>query len=116
MHRHVLSDAFLAAMIAAGVPRNDDYNGASQEGVSFNQVMMRDGRRVWNWANGETFTRAFTPVILGPSEKLNCVAAWNQLSNRGKQVPPGTYVVRGWITLDGSHRRLEMQERVEIVR
>ena len=45
-HRHVLSDAFLAAMIAAGVPRNDDYNGASQEGVSFNQVMMRDGRRV----------------------------------------------------------------------
>ena len=30
---------------AAGIPLNDDYNGASQEGISFSQVMMRDGVR-----------------------------------------------------------------------
>jgi len=45
-YRHPLSEAFHAAMVAAGVPANDDWNGARQEGVAFNQVMMHDGRRV----------------------------------------------------------------------
>ncbi|MEO7134203.1 MAG: GMC family oxidoreductase N-terminal domain-containing protein, partial [Vicinamibacterales bacterium] len=43
---HPLSRAFLEACIAAGIPFNDDYNGASPEGIAFNQVMMRDGVRV----------------------------------------------------------------------
>ena len=45
-YRHPLSEAFHAAMVAAGVPDNDDWNGPVQEGVAFNQVMMQDGRRV----------------------------------------------------------------------
>lgn len=45
-YRHAVSSAFHAAMVAAGVQDNPDYNGESQEGVSFNQVMMHDGRRV----------------------------------------------------------------------
>jgi choline dehydrogenase len=45
-YRHPLSQAFHAAMVNAGIPANDDYNGAQQEGVAFNQVMMRSGRRV----------------------------------------------------------------------
>jgi len=45
-YRHPVSEAFRAAMIHAGIPANDDCNGARQEGVAFNQVMMRDGRRV----------------------------------------------------------------------
>jgi choline dehydrogenase len=43
---HSLSQAFLDAAVAAGVPANADYNGARQDGIAFNQVMMRDGRRV----------------------------------------------------------------------
>ena len=43
---HPLSQAFLSAAIAAGVPANPDYNGARQDGIAFNQVMMRDGRRI----------------------------------------------------------------------
>ncbi len=43
---HSLSRAFLEACIASGIPFNDDYNGASPEGIAFNQVMMRDGVRV----------------------------------------------------------------------
>lgn len=42
---HPLAEAFLRASVAAGVPRNHDYNGPSQEGVSYSQVMMRDGVR-----------------------------------------------------------------------
>ena len=45
-YRHAASTAFHAAMVAAGVADNRDYNGETQEGVSFNQVMMHDGRRV----------------------------------------------------------------------
>jgi choline dehydrogenase len=43
---HPLSVAFRAAMINAGVADNPDYNGATQDGVAFNQLMMVDGRRV----------------------------------------------------------------------
>ena len=43
---HPLSRAFFEACVASGIPFNDDYNGATQEGIAFNQVMMRDGVRV----------------------------------------------------------------------
>lgn len=42
---HPLAEAFLRASIAAGIPRNHDYNGPSQEGIGYSQVMMRDGVR-----------------------------------------------------------------------
>jgi choline dehydrogenase-like flavoprotein len=39
------SHAFVQAGIQAGYPRNDDFNGASQEGVGLYHVTQRDGRR-----------------------------------------------------------------------
>ena len=45
LNRHPLSEAFLQSSIAAGVARNDDYNGATQDGISYSQVMMRNGVR-----------------------------------------------------------------------
>ena len=42
---HPLSDAFIAAAGEAGLPRNDDFNGASQEGVGYFQLTIRGGRR-----------------------------------------------------------------------
>lgn len=44
-YHNVLSRDFIDAAIAAGFPRNDDFNGATQEGVGFYQVTQRDGRR-----------------------------------------------------------------------
>lgn len=40
-----VAEAFLRACVASGIPRNDDYNGAAQEGIGYSQVMMRDGVR-----------------------------------------------------------------------
>jgi choline dehydrogenase/4-pyridoxate dehydrogenase len=40
-----LSDAFMAAGIAAGHPATEDYNGAQQEGFGRWQATIRDGRR-----------------------------------------------------------------------
>jgi len=42
---HPLADAFIAAGVEAGYPRNDDCNGASQEGFGYNQLTIRNGRR-----------------------------------------------------------------------
>ena len=43
---HELADAFIAAGQQLGYVRNDDINGASQEGFGYHQVTIRDGRRV----------------------------------------------------------------------
>lgn len=43
---HPLTEAFIAGCIAEGIPRNADYNGAKQEGVSYAQRTISDGRRM----------------------------------------------------------------------
>jgi choline dehydrogenase len=44
-HADPLSEAFVDAAVQAGIPRNDDFNGARQEGAGFFQTTTRDGRR-----------------------------------------------------------------------
>jgi len=43
--RHELCDAFIAAAGEVGIPRNDDFNGATQEGAGYYQATARNGRR-----------------------------------------------------------------------
>jgi choline dehydrogenase len=43
--RHELCDAFIASARALGIPRNDDFNGATQEGVGYYQATTGNGRR-----------------------------------------------------------------------
>jgi choline dehydrogenase len=42
---HPLCEAFIAAAQSAGFPRNDDFNGARQEGAGYFQLTARNGRR-----------------------------------------------------------------------
>ena len=48
---HPLCEAFIAAAQAAGFPRNDDFNGARQEGAGYFQLTAKNGRR-WSTAVG----------------------------------------------------------------
>jgi choline dehydrogenase len=43
---HPLSEAFIESAVAAGFPRNEDFNGAAQEGVGYFQMTARRGMRV----------------------------------------------------------------------
>jgi choline dehydrogenase len=43
--RNPLTDTFVAAACDIGLPRNHDFNGATQEGVGYYQVTQRGGRR-----------------------------------------------------------------------
>ncbi|MEV4171195.1 GMC family oxidoreductase N-terminal domain-containing protein [Nonomuraea sp. NPDC049709] len=53
-HRHQLSQAWLAAAVAAGLPANDDFNAAVQDGVGYYQATQRDGRR---WSAADAYLR-----------------------------------------------------------
>jgi choline dehydrogenase len=43
--RHELCEAFIASAMALGIPRNDDFNGATQEGTGYYQATALKGRR-----------------------------------------------------------------------
>jgi len=49
--RFAVAEAFLAAAREDGQPLNDDYNGASQEGFGYYQVLQHRGRR-WSVVDG----------------------------------------------------------------
>ncbi len=51
---HPLSRAFIRAAQEAGLPYNEDFNGAKQEGVGFYQTTTKDGRR---WSAAQAFIR-----------------------------------------------------------
>ena len=48
---HPLCDAFIEAAQRAGILRNDDFNGATQEGAGYFQLTAKNGRR-WSTAVG----------------------------------------------------------------
>lgn len=43
---HPMSEAFIAGAVAAGIPRNPDYNSGDQAGVGYFQRVIERGRRV----------------------------------------------------------------------
>src|SRR5713226_3006937 len=43
--QHPICEAFIAAATQLGFPRNDDFNGATQDGVGYHQTTTRNGRR-----------------------------------------------------------------------
>ncbi len=48
---HPLCEAFIASAEQAGFPRNDDFNGPTQEGAGYFQLTAKNGRR-WSTAVG----------------------------------------------------------------
>jgi choline dehydrogenase len=43
--RNPLCEAFISSAVEAGIPRNDDFNGRTQEGVGYYQTTTRSARR-----------------------------------------------------------------------
>ncbi|HEY1427426.1 MAG TPA: GMC family oxidoreductase N-terminal domain-containing protein [Caulobacteraceae bacterium] len=43
--RHEVSDDVIEACVEAGIPRNDDVNGETQEGVAYYQLTVKNGQR-----------------------------------------------------------------------
>jgi len=45
LERHEICDAFIASAASLGIPRTDDFNGASQEGTGYYRATAHRGRR-----------------------------------------------------------------------
>ncbi len=101
---HPLCDAFIEGCVEEGIPHNPDYNGAIQEGVSYSQRTIADGRRM-------SAARAFLhPAKRRPNLEVRTHAHATGLMIEGKRVT-GVRYRRG-----GRHGdRMSVQARREVI-
>jgi choline dehydrogenase len=53
--KYPITDEYIDAAVSVGIPRNEDINGATQEGVGHAQVNMKGGQR---WSSADAFLSA----------------------------------------------------------
>ena len=78
-YSHPICDAFREAALELGFPRNDDFNGASQEGVGYQQTTTRNGRRC------STAVGYLHPVMKRPNLRVITRALTERVTFDGKR-------------------------------
>jgi choline dehydrogenase len=87
--RHELCDAFIDSATALGIPRNDDFNGATQEGVGYYQATARNGRRC---SSAVGYLR---PAQKRPNLRIEVEALATRVLFEGKRAAGVAYETRG---------------------
>jgi choline dehydrogenase len=93
-----LSRAWLEAAIASGLPRNEDFNGAHQDGVGHYQMTQRAGRR---WSAADAYLR---PAMARPNVTVETNAQAGHLLLEGGRVTGVGYIRDGAARDAGSRR------------
>jgi choline dehydrogenase len=102
--RHPLCDAFIEGAVQMGIPRNPDYNGSTQEGVSYVQRTVLRGRRM-------SSARAYLwPAARRPNLRVRTEAHATSLILEGKRVVGVRFMQGG---LHGSPK--EVRARREVI-
>ena len=84
-----LLDAVIRGSEEAGIPRNDDYNGASQEGIMYSQLTQKNGRR------HSAKTAFLNPVRKRPNLTIETHAHATGVILEGKRATGVRYIVNG---------------------
>lgn len=84
-YTHELSHAFVDAAVAAGMKRNDDFNGADQYGAGLYQVTCKNGRR---WSVADAYLR---PAMHRPNLTVRTGAFVTGLEVSGSRARGVTY-------------------------
>lgn len=87
--RHPLCDAFIEGATQLGIPRNPDYNGATQEGISYVQRMTYKGRRA------STATAYLNPAKSRPNLSVRTHAHATRILLDGKRAAGVAYAQGG---------------------
>ena len=87
--RDPLCEAFMAGAISLGIPRNPDYNGAIQEGVSYAQRTIRNGLRV------SAATAFLHPAMKRPNVNVHTHAHATNIIFEGKRAVGVRYIKGG---------------------
>ena len=77
--QHPISAALLEAAVEAGIPRSDDINGAEQEGVTWFQCSIKNGKR------HSTAVGYLHPVMGRPNLKVKTEAQTTRILFEGKR-------------------------------
>src|SRR5262249_58231568 len=99
---HPICEAFIEAAVALGYPRNDDFNGARQDGVGYHQTTTRNGRRC------STAVGYLRPAMQRRNLQVVTEALSDRILFRGRHAV-GVSFLRGG-------QRLEAHSLLEIVR
>src|SRR5450755_1259196 len=84
-----LCEAFMAGAISLGIPRNHDYNGAIQEGVSYAQRTIKNGLRV------SAATAFLHPAMKRPNVHVRTHAHATEIIFEGKRAVGVSYIKGG---------------------
>ncbi len=87
--RRAVCDAFIAAAEEIGIPRNDDFNGARQEGAGYFQLTVHGGRR-WSTATGY-----LRPARRRPNLRVMTRALARRVEFEGKRATGVTFSIDG---------------------
>ena len=90
-YNHELTGMFIDSAVATGFKRNDDFNGAEQEGVGLYQVTCRKGRR---WSVADAYIR---PASNRPNLTIRTEAFVTKVEMDGTRASGVTYR-RGGVT------------------
>ena len=63
-------------------------------------VSTPDGDPAWNWKCGGITLSVLDGETLEPGEELEFIGEWEQVDNLGEPVPPGTYLLSGFLDLE----------------
>jgi choline dehydrogenase len=88
-YKSPLTGAFLAAARSCGLPANDDFNGARQDGVGYYQVTQRGGRR---WSAADAYLH---PAMDRPNLTVKTDALVTTIEIEGGRAIGVRYVHRG---------------------
>jgi choline dehydrogenase len=86
---HPLCEAFIAAAIELGIPRNDDFNGKTQEGVGYHQTTTRQGRRC------STAVGYLRPAMTRPNLRVMTGALAERITFDGRRATGVTFRQHG---------------------
>jgi len=95
---HPIAEAFIAGALALGFPRNDDFNGKSQDGVGYHQTTTRNGRRC------STAVGYLRPAMQRPNLQVITEALTEKILFDGHRAV-GVRVRRGGTTMTARARR-----------
>lgn len=86
---HPLCEAFIEGAVAAGIPRNPDYNGATQEGIAYAQRTIYKGRRM------SAATSFLKPAMSRPNLEVRTGAHVTNLVLEGRKAVGARYLKGG---------------------
>lgn len=89
--RREIAERFIEAAVEVGIPRNDDYNGATQEGVAYFQQTAYKG---WRWSTAKGFLR---PALKRPNLQLEIRAHTRKVLFEGRRAVGIEYEQKGEI-------------------